>query len=565
MAWITLPFAIGVTLISSLAWLIYVSYRQRAKIHQLRRQGFRMPQNWSWIFGHLLVLQKARSKFPSDAAAWTTALRELALGATDTEVLLVDLWPVSPPLLIVADPEVAVQITNKYNLPKTRHNSEDSMKPIVGGPSIISMNGEEWKLWRGLFNPGFSAANMTTYVPYIVDCVQVFCEKLEERAGKVLFQLEDLTTRLTTEVIAKVTLDVDLNYQHQDHVLPHAFNTIINWHSMWNPMIWANPLRPLVQKYYGRIIKRFIRKELQARFLELQTGQTSIAKRGRAKSIIAIALEGYIAEQGNASGNSTSTGELNEHFTGYASNQIRLFLFAGNDTTSSSIIYLYHLLSQNPLVLEKLRVEHDAIFGPNVVEATDMLKEKPALLNQCHYTLAVVKETLRHYAPAGTLRSGVSNVVLTDRHNNSYPMDGICATIIHAAMHMNPYFWVRPTEFLPERFVVDPEHELYPNPAAYRPFEQGPRNCPGITLVYNEMRIALVLTARRFIVQPAYEEWDELQAMNMGFLKTLGKRLGVVATEPNTVYGDRAYQTDTAGTHPKDGYPCRVELLNRSL
>jgi cytochrome P450 len=522
-----------------------------------------MPEGWSWIFGHLQVLQKARSQFPGDAAAWTTALREIALSHPDTDALLVDLWPVSPPLLIVGDPEVAVQITNKYNLPKTRHNSEESLRPIVGGPSMISMNGDEWKLWRGLFNPGFSAANMTNYISYIVDCTETFARKLEEQAGKGPFRLEDLTTRLTTDVIVKVTLDADLDYQHQDHVLPHAFNTIINWHSMWNPIIRANPIRPFVQRYYGRIIERFIRKELETRFSELKAERAATTKTARNKSIIALALEGYIAEKGRAEGEEKAglMHSLDEHFIRYASNQIRLFLFAGNDTTSSSIVYTYHLLSRHPQILKELRAEHDKVFGPNVDAAADLLKEKPALINQCRYTMAVVKETLRLYAPAGTLRSGVQDVVLTDRNNNKYPMDGICTTVIHAAVHMNPRYWVRAGEFLPQRFMVEPGHELYPDPAAYRPFEQGPRNCPGITLVYNEMRIALVLTARRLIVRPAYEEWEELQSAKSGFARKFARQVGVASAEPQTVYGDRAYQTDTAGTHPKDGYPCRVEVV----
>jgi len=63
-----------------------------------------------------------------------------------------------------------------------------------------------------------------------------------------------------------------------------------------------------------------------------------------------------------------------------------------------------------------------------------------------------------------------------------------------------------PEEFIPERFLVDEGHQLYPNPAAFRPFEQGPRNCIGQTLVYNEIGTVLIMTARIFDISPVYDE-----------------------------------------------------------
>lgn len=81
-----------------------------------------------------------------------------------------------------------------------------SIEPIVGGPSILSMNGDEWKRWRSLLNPGFSAASLMERVPYIVDCVEVFCGKLMESAGSGIVSLDEFATKLTFDVIMKVAL-----------------------------------------------------------------------------------------------------------------------------------------------------------------------------------------------------------------------------------------------------------------------------------------------------------------------------------------------------------------------
>lgn len=302
----------------------------------------------------------------------------------------------------------------------------------------------------------------------------------------------------------------------------------------------------------------YIKNELDQRFVKMkqeQTSQQSISK--GVKSVIALALEAYMADREEKISETT---KLDDHFAKYATYQIRLFLFAGNDTTSSSIIYVYHLLSQHPKALAQIRQEHDRVFGTNPSAAAQLLRESPALLNQCAYTLAVIKETLRLFPPAATMRQGRPGVSLTDRHGNLYPMDHVGATILHPAVHLNPRVWPQANEFLPERWLVDADDELYPNPAAYRPFEQGPRNCIGQTLVYNEMRIVMVMTIRLFNIQPAYDEWDEMKARNEGLPKKLIRWAGFHggAQPITTVHGERAYQTEKAGTHPADGYPCRV-------
>lgn len=309
-------------------------------------------------------------------------------------------------------------------------------------------------------------------------------------------------------------------------------------------------------------MNEYIYKKLDERFLELKSEKLSSKTTSRSKSVTTLALEGYIGA--NSSRDITSETKLDEHFAKYASHQIRLFLFAGNDTTSSTIVFVYHLLSKHPEALAKIREEHDSVFGPISSEAATLLKQKPALLNQCHYTMAVIKETLRLYPPASTMRRGGAGIVVTDRHNNSYPLDHINVTIAHPPCHRNPRLWPHPDKFIPERFLVDQGHELYPNPASYRPFEQGPRNCIGQTLVFNEIRIVVVLTARVFDIRDAYEENDAAKLRSQSWLAKMGEMIGVTQKPIKEVNNERAYQTEKAGGHPADGYPCRVTLAEGS-
>ena len=199
--------------------------------------------------------------------------------------------------------------------------------------------------------------------------------------------------------------------------------------------------------------------------------------------------------------------------------------------------------------------EHESVFGGNPLQVADKLRTKPSLLNQLPYTTAVIKETMRMYTPAGAFRAGSSNVHLRDKKGRMYPTEGCLISLVHHAIHYNPRVWPRVHEFIPERWLVEPGHELYPQVGAFRTFEQGQRSCIGINLAYIELRTVLAMTVRLFRVSPAYEEWDELRP------RGLLERVGLKAREKGTVNGDRAYQVDKGGAHPKDGYPCKVTML----
>lgn len=188
-----------------------------------------MPK-WSWFTGHLLVLQEYVERLPPDANV-QLAMQTLALEKWGhTEIFLMDFWPVYPPFYMIFDPQTAYQVSNKFNMPKLPLHLK-FMHPIVGGPSIHGMNHGEWKYWRSIFNPGFSASSMMDLVPEVVDSVQVFCDILKENDGSTdPVQLNTLTTRLTMEIILKVTLWVHYSCQ-----LPQPANYQSKGHELQSP------------------------------------------------------------------------------------------------------------------------------------------------------------------------------------------------------------------------------------------------------------------------------------------------------------------------------------------
>ena len=125
----------------------------------------------------------------------------------------VDFWPTNTPFLVIANRFAASQITQKLSVQKPLA-VQDNFAAMAGGPNLLTMSDVQWKRWRAIFSPGFSSLHMLQQVPKIIYKAQVFCEILREKArNSSVFQLEEVTFRLTIDVIGLICLDTDFNYQ----------------------------------------------------------------------------------------------------------------------------------------------------------------------------------------------------------------------------------------------------------------------------------------------------------------------------------------------------------------
>ncbi|KAI0388186.1 hypothetical protein F5Y17DRAFT_453822, partial [Xylariaceae sp. FL0594] len=60
----------------------------------------------------------------------------LAQEYADTEIFLMDFWPVYPALFTLFGPKAITKVCNKHNLLKTSV-AASSIKPVAGGPNLI--------------------------------------------------------------------------------------------------------------------------------------------------------------------------------------------------------------------------------------------------------------------------------------------------------------------------------------------------------------------------------------------------------------------------------------------
>ncbi|KAL8798194.1 MAG: hypothetical protein Q9182_006867 [Xanthomendoza sp. 2 TL-2023] len=511
---------------------------------QLKKQGLAMPPHHP-VFGHIFVLARVMSKLPSDAHPHYLP-DQLRRHYPDLgPIFYLDAWPFITLTLVVASPETLAQITTEHVLPKFPA-IKDFLFPLANGKDIVSMDGAEWKYWRNMFNPGFSANHLMKLVPDIVRETTVFCDVLHDHADKRdIFKMKHLTDNLAMDVIGKVVLDSALGCQRQSNPMVNALRRQMRWMvfgSEGNPFQHLHPLRPFVHRYNTYQMDRYISPEVDARFkVHRQTleSKTVSAPPVASKSVVDLALAAYLKQNPGVD----SSGRIDPVFKEIAINQMKLFLFSGHDTTSSTICYIIYLLAVHPHVLSRLRTEHDDILGPEPSRTTDRISEDPYLINKLPFTTAVIKESMRLFPAASTTRSGEPSFTIHDpRTALNYPANPTTLIwLVSHACHRDPALWPRAEEFLPDRWLAKEGDDLCPKPGAWRPFEHGPRACIGVNLSMIELKIVLCCVARRFEFRVAYDEVD----------KKMGAR--------KMVEGERAYQVGKG--EPSGFLPCWVREL----
>jgi cytochrome P450 len=110
---------------------------------------------------------------------------------------------------------------------------------------------------------------------------------------------------------------------------------------------------------------------------------------------------------------------------------VQINIFASHDTTSAGAIFTYHLLSQNPSILAKVRAEHSEILGINFADAGHLISLTPQLLNKLTYTLGVIKESLRIYPTVAALRDGQPGLYLIGYNCLRFPTNGTSECAMH--------------------------------------------------------------------------------------------------------------------------------------
>lgn len=167
--------------------------------------------------------------------------------------------------------------------------------------------------------------------------------------------------------------------------------------------------------------------------------------------------------------------------------EVMTLLFAGHDTTTSTIAFMFYELARHPHVVARLLAEQDSELDGQLPTPSQLTGDGLPYLEQ------VLDETLRLYPPAwiGPRRS----VAPFELHGHTVPADAF-VNYCSWASHRLPDVFAEPDAFRPERFT--PEAKAALPRGAYIPFGGGSRTCIGMRFGQLEVRTIATLILSRF-------------------------------------------------------------------
>ena len=174
--------------------------------------------------------------------------------------------------------------------------------------------------------------------------------------------------------------------------------------------------------------------------------------------------------------------------------QLKAFMFAGYDTTASSLIFATYLVAANDSAQKKI-----------AIEAKRMPNSSYESLKKSVFVHSAYKESLRLYPSAYFLpRESNQDDVLG---GVKIPKGSqVFLSVRHIQRH--PEYFDNPNEFVADRFLNEIKY-----PLSFIPFGGGPRICIGAALAKLEATLVLQKLCERYEMRPAHQTPPEIEAL----------------------------------------------------
>ncbi|XP_075831507.1 cytochrome P450 3A6-like [Microtus pennsylvanicus] len=405
------------------------------------------------------------------------------------------------PVLVIAEPGLIKNVLVKefYSVFTNRRD----LGP--GGfmkSSLTRCQNEEWKRIRTLLSPTFSSGKLKEMFPIIQHYGDALVKHIGQKAeeGRPV-NMKEIFGAYSMDVITSTSfgVEVDSINNPQD---PFVRNTkkLLSF-GIFNPLLFSTALFPFLKGLYEKLnicifpsdatsfLRNFVNKakndrlkdnqEHRVDFLQLMMNSQDLkdVKYHKALSDMEIMAQSIT------------------------------FIFAGYDTTSTTLSFIMYLLATHPDVQKKLQHEIDLAL-PKKAPAT-----YEALL-EMEYLDMVVSEAMRLYPVANR----VSRINKKDVEINGILIPKGTVVIMPVyALHQDPKYWPEPEQFRPERFSKENKDRI--NPCTYLPFGYGPRSCIGMRFALINMKLAIVKMLQNFSVLPC-EETEVPLKLRKAFLLT---------------------------------------------
>ncbi|HIK05289.1 MAG TPA: cytochrome P450 [Trichormus sp. M33_DOE_039] len=362
-------------------------------------------------------------------------------------------------------------------------------EPLIGQNSLMLIDGTRHRRERKLLMPPFHGEKLQDYAEQI--CLITKKITSQWQIGQP-FVVRSAMQKVSLEVILQIVFGLSEGERYQQ-LKP----LLTDWLDMTDSPLRSSMLfLTFLQQDWGtwtpwgrmKRRQRYIYELLQAEIEEKRTKNNH--KQGDVLSLMMAARD----EQGQA----MTDDELKD--------ELLTILFAGHETTATTLAWAFYQIHQNPDSLLKLRHEIDSL-GAN---------PQPMEIAQLPYLTAVCQETLRMYPvlPAIFPRITKSSMNIG---GYQFPPDTALLPSIYL-LHYREDLYPNPRQFHPQRFL-----ERQYSPWEYIPFGGGSRRCLGYALALLEMKLVLATVLSNY--QLALVDNKPLQMQRRGF--TLAPNGGV--------------------------------------
>ncbi|MDX2075553.1 MAG: cytochrome P450 [bacterium] len=358
--------------------------------------------------------------------------------------------PVSMVLLSNPDDIADVLVKRGELFHKTK--STKKLLATLLGEGLISLEGANHKRHRLIMQPAFHARQVQSYTSMVVNYTQSWLKLRKE--GEVL-DIVPSFANLMLDVVVGTFFSTSLAQTENIRTALKSFSSALDL-QIRSPI----PLPKWLPTKLNRTVEHALNTLNHIVYALLK-------ERREMRHLPPDLLTALITSVDEETGKPLTDDEIRD--------EIATIFFAGYETTTTTLAWIWYLLTTHPHVLDKLRTE---IIQTDTT-ATVSRRQFP-------YMDAVIKETLRLY-PAAWLfdREPIEDVVI-----GGYPIRaGQTIYISPYLVQRNPAYFDNPDAFLPERFLGDIEKRI-PH-FAYFPFGGGARACIGQTFALHTTTLVL--------------------------------------------------------------------------